>query len=107
MEAPPEPYSEAADSPVAAGRARRAFTLILISACVMGAAGVAYLHPSLGAAAGTAAVAPASTFPSDYQIAAVDFVTPTAGWVLAVFDDGGYLVMRTTDSGSHWVPQLS
>src|SRR5579872_6490027 len=91
MEASPEPDPAALDSPVATGRVRRAFTLIVISACVMGAAGVAYLHPSLGAAAGPGMVAPGSTFPSDYQLAAIDFVAPTEGWVLAVFDDGGYL----------------
>jgi len=41
-----------------------------------------------------------------YQPSAVDFVSPTAGWVLATFASGDYALLRTTDAGQSWTRQL-
>lgn len=94
------------DSPAGPARARRGISLILISLLVIGLAGLAYLHSSFGA---TASPAPpvAPRVPAAYQLAAVDFVSPSAGWFAATFDSGRFAVMHTTDAGSHWASQLS
>ena len=45
--------------------------------------------------------------PSGYQLAAVDFVSPTTGWVAATLDSGSYALLRTTDAGQSWSRQLT
>jgi photosystem II stability/assembly factor-like uncharacterized protein len=97
---PPEVYD---DAPIERARARRGITLIFVSLLVIGLTGVAYLHPSIRAAASP--VAPA--VPAPYQLAAVDFVSPTTGWFAATFDSGRFSLMHTTDAGSHWARQLT
>lgn len=98
----PEAYD---DLPVGPARARRGISLIFISLLVIGLAGLAYLHPSLGATASP--VPPAtSKVPASYQLAAVDFVSPSSGWFAATFDSGRFALMHTTDAGNHWVTQL-
>ncbi len=97
---PPEVFD---DAPVERARARRGISLISFSLLVIGLTGVAYLHPSIRASASR--VAPA--VPAAYQLAAVDFVSPTTGWFAATFDPGRFALMHTTDSGSHWARQLS
>jgi photosystem II stability/assembly factor-like uncharacterized protein len=99
----PEAYD---DLPVGPARARRGISLIFISLLVIGLAGLAYLHPSIGA---TASPAPTVVprVPAAYQLAAVDFVSPDAGWFAATFDSGRFALMHTTDAGNHWASQLS
>jgi photosystem II stability/assembly factor-like uncharacterized protein len=84
-------------------RATRAISLIFISLLVIGLAGFAYLHPSLGASGSPVK----ATVPATYQLAAVDFVSPTTGWFAATFDSGRFAIMHTTDAGNHWARQLS
>jgi photosystem II stability/assembly factor-like uncharacterized protein len=91
------------DLPVKPSRARRGIGLISISLLVIGLTGLAYLHPSMGATASP--VAPA--VPATYQLASVDFVSPTTGWFAATFDSGRFAVMNTTDAGHHWARQLA
>jgi len=62
--------------------------------------GVAYLQPSQSGAIQARAT-------SGYQLAAVDFVSPTTGWVAATLESGTFAVLRTTDSGDRWTRQLS
>ncbi|HXN78822.1 MAG TPA: hypothetical protein VN965_08655 [Candidatus Dormibacteraeota bacterium] len=90
------------DPPVEPARARRGIGLIFISLLVIGLTGFAYIRPSFGASGPP--VKPA--LPGTYQLAAVDFVSPTAGWFAATFDSGRFAVMHTTDAGSHWARQL-
>jgi photosystem II stability/assembly factor-like uncharacterized protein len=65
--------------------------------------GIAYLHP-FAAVARQPRVAVA---PSGYHLAAVDFVSPTTGWVAATLDSGSYAVVRTNDAGESWTEQLT
>jgi len=90
------------DLPVGPGRARRGISLIVISLVVIGLTGLAYLRPATPA---PLPVAPAIS--DSYQLAAVDFVSPGAGWFAATFDSGRFAVMNTTDAGNHWASQLS
>ena len=99
---PQEPEADD-DPPVAPSRARRGLGLIVISLLVIAFTAVAYLGPSL-----RPALAPASPpVPTAYQLAAVDFVSPTTGWFAATFDSGRFELMHTTDAGNHWARQLS
>jgi hypothetical protein len=98
---PQEPEADD-DPPVEPARARRGLGLIAIAVLVIVFTGVAYLHPSLSPAA-----APVSTAPASYQLAAVDFVSPDAGWFVGTFDSGRFALMHTTDAGNHWARQLS
>jgi photosystem II stability/assembly factor-like uncharacterized protein len=91
------------DPPVEPSRARRALSLIVISLLAIGLTGVVYLRPSLGHSSSPAAPPP----PAPYQLAAVDFVSPTTGWFAASFDSGRFAVMHTTDAGAHWTHQLA
>jgi photosystem II stability/assembly factor-like uncharacterized protein len=91
------------DPPVEPARARRALSLIVISLLAIGLTGVVYLRPSLGHSSSPAA----PRVPAPYQLAAVDFVSPTTGWFAASFDSGRFALMHTTDAGSHWTRQLS
>src|SRR6266852_527802 len=96
----PEIYD---DPPVEPARARRGISLIAISALVIGLTGLAYLRPSLGASNSP----PTPAAPPPYQLAAVDFVSPTTGWFAATFDSGRFTLMHTTDAGNHWARQLA
>jgi photosystem II stability/assembly factor-like uncharacterized protein len=85
-------------------RARRALTLITLSILAITVAGIAYLHPTIGlGSALNAAPAPLDSS----QIAAVDFVTPTTGWVVMEQQPHDFAVLQTTDSGDTWNQQLA
>ena len=84
-------------------RATRGISVIFISLLVIGLTGLAYVHPSLGAS-GTP-VKP--TIPPTYQLAALDFISPTTGWFAATFDSGRFAIMHTTDAGERWARQLA
>ncbi|MGH7763263.1 MAG: WD40/YVTN/BNR-like repeat-containing protein, partial [Candidatus Dormibacteraceae bacterium] len=45
--------------------------------------------------------------PAGYQVAAVDFVNPSTGWVVGLLDSGDLTVLHTSDAGRHWARQLS
>lgn len=102
---PPAPQAEL-DDPVGPSHARRAVGLIAAAALVVAVAGAAYLHPSFGGPSQAASGSLAKTG-SSYQLSGLDFVTPTTGWAVATFDDGDYLVMRTTNGGESWGQELS
>ena len=102
--AEPEPLLEAPSGPA---RSRRALTLIVTSLVAISATGVTYLHPSLPGSASQVRSAVSATSQAGYQLAAVDFVSPASGWVVATFDSGDFTVLHTADAGDHWVRQLS
>ncbi len=81
-------------------RARRAKAVATLSLIVVAVACVAYLRPSAGPAPNPAATSPG------FQLDAVDFVSPSAGWVLADLDGSQFAVLATTDAGRHWTTQL-
>jgi photosystem II stability/assembly factor-like uncharacterized protein len=90
------------DQPVESTRARRAGSLIAVSLVVIAVSAFAYLRPSLSSA-------PAPTLPSTpaaYQLASIDFVSPTTGWFVATFDSGRFALMHTSDAGNNWARQL-
>jgi photosystem II stability/assembly factor-like uncharacterized protein len=99
----PEAPESSDDAPVEPARARRGIGLISISLLVIGLTGLAYLRPPAGAAGSPAKAAVAAA----YQLAAVDFVSPTTGWFAGTFDSGRFALMHTTDAGNHWSRQLS
>ncbi len=85
-------------------RARRALTLIAASIVVIAVAGVRFVQPVLPS---FGSQTPSRAAASTYQVAAVDFVRPSTGWVAAVFESGNYMVLHTSDGGRSWDPQLS
>jgi photosystem II stability/assembly factor-like uncharacterized protein len=100
LETEPEPESRAER------HASRALAVIAVSIVAMAATGALYLHP-----AGNASVAKVVDRPSaaqaDYQPAALDFVSPNTGWVVARFAGGAYVLLKTADGGQTWERQLS
>ncbi len=90
------------------GRAGRAIALMAVSVLVIGIATVAYTHPQLPhdfrrqAAAGAVHVPVAS-----YQLAAIDFVDTSTGWVVAELPSHDFAVVHTTNAGRSWTRQLS
>jgi hypothetical protein len=84
-------------------RARRGLSLISLSVIAIGITAIAYLHPTFNPPGAPAATA----IPAAYQLAAVDFVSPTTGWFAATFDSGRFALMHTTDGGNHWARQLA
>ena len=104
QEPEPEPLPESPSKPA---HLRRALTLIAVSLLAISATGVAYLHPSLPGSASGAGRATSPISQAGYQLAAVDFVSPASGWVVATFDSGDFTVLHTSDAGDHWARQLS
>jgi photosystem II stability/assembly factor-like uncharacterized protein len=91
------------ESPVELARARRGLSLIVISLLVIVLTGFAYVRPTFGAP--HAAITPA--VPATYQLAAVDFDSPTSGWFAATFDSGRFAILHTSDTGRSWTRQLT
>src|SRR4029077_14543209 len=88
--------------PVSVPRVGRAVVLIAASFLAIAAGGVAYLHPTLSE---LNTVAPVAHAP--YHLAAVDFVSPDVGWVVADFEAGDYAVLHTIDGRASRTSQLS
>ncbi|HZK74634.1 MAG TPA: YCF48-related protein [Clostridia bacterium] len=88
-------------------RVPRALTLIALSILAITVAGITYVHPNLrlGPALQTAA-APVSKLPPSDQVAALDFVTPTIGWVVVEARPNEFALLHTTDAGDTWKRQL-
>jgi photosystem II stability/assembly factor-like uncharacterized protein len=86
----------------------RALTRMTLSILAISVVGIVYLHPTVwlgtapSASSGRADIATGS-----YQLAAVDFVTPTDGWVVAELQPGRFAILNTTDAGEHWRRQLT
>lgn len=83
-------------------RARRAQLVSAVSLAVVAIACLAYLRPALDQTGATASL-PAKPVA---QLDAVDFISPTTGWVLQDRDDFQFAVLQTTDAGRHWKPEL-
>ncbi|HEY8815964.1 MAG TPA: hypothetical protein VIP57_12770 [Candidatus Dormibacteraeota bacterium] len=95
----PQPHSSTS-------RLRRALTLGALSVLVLALASLSYLHPGwslipAGAAANNSNVA------GSRHLAAVDFVTPTIGWVVVEQQPRDFVVLHTSDAGETWVRQLA
>ncbi len=89
-------------------RAGRALTLIAISVLAIAAAGIAYVHPALALGSSTSSSrASPITSPVSYQLAGIDFVSATNGWVVAQLDSGDFAILHTADAGRHWARQLA
>lgn len=91
------------ETPSGRPRATRGLGLIFVSVLAIAGAGLAYLHPSFGSPAHR--IAP--PVPATYQLAAVDFVSPTTGWFVATFDSGRFVLLQTKDAGQTWQRQLT
>lgn len=88
-------------------RVPRALTLIAASILAIAVAAIAYLHPSFVSGSALHPVAaPADELPSSYRLAAVDFVTPTTGWVVMEIERHDFAVLHTTNAGDTWSRQL-
>ncbi len=95
-------------SPLVSGRAKRALALMAASLLAIGIATFAYAHPELSLGAGNqSAGTVAGGEVSSYRLAAVDFVDPSTGWVVAELPSSVFAVLHTTDAGRTWTRQLS
>src|ERR1041384_3354043 len=83
--------------------AQRAKLVSAVSLAVVAIACIAYVRPGFDTPS-TAPVVPHAR--SQFQLDAVDFVSPTTGWVLEDRDDFQFAVLGTTDAGRHWKPLL-
>jgi photosystem II stability/assembly factor-like uncharacterized protein len=79
-----------------------------VSVLVIGIATLAYIRPQLpngfGRQAGAGAVSVAA---ASYQLAAIDFVDTSTGWVVAELPSHDFTVLHTTDAGRSWTRQLA
>src|ERR1700730_11612610 len=99
-DAEPEP-------PPRSSHAGRARTLIAASILVIAVAGIGYVRPSLVFGASShPALASAEVPKASYQLAAVDFVSPSVGWVLGEIQPNKFIVLHTTDASATWSRQL-
>jgi photosystem II stability/assembly factor-like uncharacterized protein len=79
-----------------------------VSVLALGIATFAYAHPDLSSGSGRQSSGTAAgSQVSSYQLAAVDFVDPSTGWVVAELPSSVFAVLHTTDAGRTWVRQLS
>jgi photosystem II stability/assembly factor-like uncharacterized protein len=86
-------------------RVPRALIMIVVSIFTIVVAGIAYLNPS--AWFDLTRTATADNRPISYQLAAVDFVTPSIGWVALELPPRNFVVLRTADAGESWTRQLA
>jgi photosystem II stability/assembly factor-like uncharacterized protein len=84
-------------------RAQRAKLLSALSLAVVAIAGILYVRPSLQPATPARAIPTSS---GQFQLDAVNFISPTTGWILEDLDDFQFAVLGTTDAGRHWKPEL-
>lgn len=100
----PDAEPEPPLSPSHAGRAR---TLITASILVIAVAGIGYVHPnSVFGATSQAGRTSADAPQASYQLATVDFVSPSVGWVLGEIQPNRFVILRTTDSSASWTRQF-
>ena len=85
-------------------RVGRAVGLMAASLMAITATAVAFVNPGLFASRHLASPVPRSS----YHVTAVDFVSPSTGWVVANLEVGDRaFVLHTTDRGATWSQQLS
>jgi len=101
-----EPDEDLRPSPAAAGRIGRALALMAVSVLAIAIAAIAYVHPQppIGSSRPTAA---AKEPVLSYQLAAIDFVNPSMGWIVAELSNRDFAVLLTNDGGTNWTRQLS
>lgn len=78
-----------------------------VSVVTIAIATIAYAHPqsSVGSSPPQESAAQAAVF--SYQLAAIDFVSPSTGWIVAELSNRDFAVLHTSDAGSSWTRQLS
>jgi photosystem II stability/assembly factor-like uncharacterized protein len=93
--------------PPGPSHARRAGTVIAASLLVIAGAGFGYVHPDLGFGATSHAGPTSADAPqASFQLASVDFVSPSVGWVLGEIQPNRFVVLNTTDASASWTRQL-
>lgn len=101
-----EPDAEP-ESPLSPSHAGRARTLITASILVIAIAGIGYVHPNLTFGATSHAGPNSAGAPQvSFQLATVDFVSPSVGWVLGEIRPNQFVVLNTTNAGASWTRQL-
>ena len=92
--------------PLIPAHARRALVMIVLSILAIGVTGISYLQPRVTLTAplprlnaGAAAAA--------FKLTAVDFVTPSTGWVLMEGQSHDFAVFHTANGGDAWSNQLA
>ena len=86
-------------------RVPRALTIIVLSIVTITVAGIAFLRPPPWFVSESRN--PSDNVPASYELAAVDFVTPTTGWVVMEMPPHDFSVLRTVDAGETWTRQRS
>jgi photosystem II stability/assembly factor-like uncharacterized protein len=97
-----EPDDDLRQSAPAAGRIGRAIALMAVSVLAIVIAAIAYMYPQPSRPTAVAREAVTS-----YQLAAIDFVNPATGWIVAELSNNDFAVLHTTDAGTSWTRQLS
>jgi len=85
--------------------ARRALVMIVLSILVIGGAGISYLQPRVNLSPPSPRLG-AGAAAAEFKLTAVDFVTPTAGWVLMEGQSHNFAVFHTSNGGDAWTNQL-
>jgi photosystem II stability/assembly factor-like uncharacterized protein len=101
MESDDEPQSHSSTS-----RVLRALTLGAVSLLALAIAGFSYLHPGWDFS-NPASPASTTNVVGSRHLAAVDFVTPAAGWVVVEGPKHDFEVLHTSDAGETWHRQLA
>jgi photosystem II stability/assembly factor-like uncharacterized protein len=101
MESDDEPQSHSSTS-----RVLRALTLGAVSVLALAIAGLSYLHPGRDFS-NAASQATTTNIVGSRHLAAVDFVTPAAGWVVVEGPKHDFEVLHTSDAGETWHLQLA
>ena len=94
-------------APLKRGRIERALALMAVSVLAIGGATITYAQPRVSFGSGSRDVsAPRPVAEADYQLAAIHFVDPSTGWVVAELPSHDFVVLHTTDAGQSWTPRL-
>jgi len=101
-----EPDEDLRSSAPAAGRIGRAIALMVVSVLAIVIAAIAYVHPQASIGSSRQRPAAAQEAVPSYQLAAIDFVNPATGWIVAELSNHDFAVLHTTDAGSSWTRQL-
>ena len=94
-------------TPLRRARVGRALALMAGSVLVIAIATVAYAHPQLPFGRGSDAQSSVGVNQPAYKLAAVDFVDPSTGWVVADVGPNSFAVLHTEDAGRSWTRELS
>jgi photosystem II stability/assembly factor-like uncharacterized protein len=86
-------------------RMPRAMAVIAASVLTIAVAGILYLNPNIGFHLSLPSSPAGEASPP--QLAAVDFVTPTAGWVAVELPPHSFAILHTSDAGETWSRQLA